>query len=492
MRKFRNILILSLLAVLAFPVMAFAQEGGSIVYDQTVTGELSDDNYEIDYQFEGRAGELILIAMNATSENPRLDSYLYLRDADGQEIAFDDDGGGNLNSLIGPISLPADGTYTVVATRFQQASGNSEGTFELTVRLAQINPIFLNETITLELDGGSNNVRYFGYTASEAGLYDFTVANIIGVGGVNVMVEAEDGMFLNSFYVTNEYPSIPNPTLLTAGQTVNIALRYEPSYAGDAPATSGSLRFDLTLSMVDTSPISFDTAVTGTLDDNNNVDYYSFDGNAGDIIRLYATRTTGEFEVTLLDPRGMPFNGSATPYMNGEIVLDPVVLSATGSHTIIIRRTSEDGPFNLNGMITDYTMTLSVTATPFLDDGVEYTGTVGESDMEYEEVLRFEGEEGQTVRITLRSVDENYAPSLDIQSSQIDTANAPMPEMGFGGGMGMPGDFYVNFGSSEVGTMSYEVTLPFSGIYLVRVRNGAYGEMGPIQGQFGVLVETIN
>ena len=492
MRKFRNLILLSLFVLMAFPLMVFAQEGGTIGYDQTITGELSNDNYEINYQFEGRSGDIILIAMNATSQDPRLDSYLSLLGTDGQEIAFDDDGGGNLNSLIGPVNLPADGTYTVVATRFQQSEGGSTGTFELTVSLAQINPIFLNETITLELDGISNNVRFFGYTASEDGLFDFTATNVIGVGGVNVMVETADGRFLNGFYVTNEYPSIPTPIVLNAGQTVNITLRYEPNYSGAQPATSNSLRFDLTLSMVDATPVDFDAAITGVLDDNNEVDYYSFDANAGDIIRLEATRTTGDFEVTLLDPNGMPFNGAGTPYMDGDIVLDPVVLFATGTHMISIRRASANGPFNLNGMITDYSMTLSVTVTPFLENGVEYLGTVGESDMQYEEVLRFQGEEGQTIRLTLRSVDEDYAPSLDIQSSRMGDSSAPVPELRMGGGIGMSGDFFVNFGSTEVGTMSYEVTLPFSGIYLVRVRNGAYGDTGPIEGDFGILIETIN
>ncbi|MBE9101257.1 tetratricopeptide repeat protein [Vacuolonema iberomarrocanum] len=74
---------------------------------------------EDEYTFEGEAGQMIKIAM--TSDE--FDTVLALRDASGQEIAFNDDSARSLNSTI-ITTLPADGTYTIVARSFSGQGGN--------------------------------------------------------------------------------------------------------------------------------------------------------------------------------------------------------------------------------------------------------------------------------------------------------------------------------------------------------------------------------
>jgi len=74
------------------------------------------------YAFEGRTGQRVQIDMMSRE----IDSYLILIDPNGDEVAQDDDGGGGSNSRI-VATLPADGTYLLMANSYQagQAGGYS-------------------------------------------------------------------------------------------------------------------------------------------------------------------------------------------------------------------------------------------------------------------------------------------------------------------------------------------------------------------------------
>jgi hypothetical protein len=52
----------------------------------------------------------------------KVDSYLRLEDADGKQLAFDDDGGGNLNARI-TFRCPNDGVYRIIATTYRTQTG---------------------------------------------------------------------------------------------------------------------------------------------------------------------------------------------------------------------------------------------------------------------------------------------------------------------------------------------------------------------------------
>ncbi|TVQ05630.1 MAG: hypothetical protein EA368_19030 [Leptolyngbya sp. DLM2.Bin27] len=80
---------------------------------------------ESTYPFEGTAGQQITITLDSTDFDP----VLTLLDPSETEIAFNDDFGGSLNSKI-IITLPEDGTYTVVARSFSGEGGD----YDLVVR----------------------------------------------------------------------------------------------------------------------------------------------------------------------------------------------------------------------------------------------------------------------------------------------------------------------------------------------------------------------
>ena len=94
-------------------------------------GALSDDDFQHVYRFEGRAGQRVLVEL--TADSLTLDPYLVLMTAEGERLAEDDDSGPGDDSLI-EATLPADGTYLVVATRFLEGEGFSSGDYRLAVR----------------------------------------------------------------------------------------------------------------------------------------------------------------------------------------------------------------------------------------------------------------------------------------------------------------------------------------------------------------------
>ncbi|MCS7047029.1 MAG: redoxin domain-containing protein [Gemmataceae bacterium] len=77
------------------------------------------------YPFEMTAGTIYVIDM----QSKQFDTYLRLEDPTGKEVAFDDDGGGGLNSRI-VYKAAKGGPYTIIATTFNGKVGD----FQLTVR----------------------------------------------------------------------------------------------------------------------------------------------------------------------------------------------------------------------------------------------------------------------------------------------------------------------------------------------------------------------
>ena len=79
----------------------------------------SDGSYFDAYTFEGQAGQQVEIAMSSNE----LNAYLILLEPDGNNLAQDDNSGGNNNARLQAV-LPRTGTYTVLAnTRLSGETG---------------------------------------------------------------------------------------------------------------------------------------------------------------------------------------------------------------------------------------------------------------------------------------------------------------------------------------------------------------------------------
>ena len=89
---------------------------------------LPDGSYYKAYQFQGQAGQSLVIEMRGTG----IDPYLVLFDASGRKIAEDDDGGGGKNARLA-ITLPSTGKYTLYANSYEVGEA---GSFTIAGRLS--------------------------------------------------------------------------------------------------------------------------------------------------------------------------------------------------------------------------------------------------------------------------------------------------------------------------------------------------------------------
>lgn len=76
------------------------------------------------FEYQGRAGQSVSMRLDSDT----FDALLYLNRADGSVLAYDDDSGGNNNSLL-DAALPATETYRIFVTAY----GEGQGPYRLTI-----------------------------------------------------------------------------------------------------------------------------------------------------------------------------------------------------------------------------------------------------------------------------------------------------------------------------------------------------------------------
>ncbi|MBN2471493.1 MAG: pre-peptidase C-terminal domain-containing protein, partial [Anaerolineae bacterium] len=114
----------------------------SLAYGEQVSGAITDAMPRVEYRFSGQAGDAIVIDLRRQNPADTLDAYLLLEDARGKQLAFNDDaldeqGLSTTDARIAGFRLPADGEYVIVATRFLEESGTSQGAFTLSLALVE-------------------------------------------------------------------------------------------------------------------------------------------------------------------------------------------------------------------------------------------------------------------------------------------------------------------------------------------------------------------
>lgn len=139
-----------------FTISLVAAEVNNIEYTQTVNGELTTAQTAITYNFTGQAGDSVRIAMNSDD----FDSYLRLASASSPSVDLitNDDGGGSLNALIGPYTLPSTGEYVITAASL---GGTSTGAFTLSLSKVEMIPLTLGQVTSAELT--SADPLYFSF-----------------------------------------------------------------------------------------------------------------------------------------------------------------------------------------------------------------------------------------------------------------------------------------------------------------------------------------
>ncbi|MBH5322180.1 hypothetical protein [Aurantiacibacter sediminis] len=95
-------------------------ETRTVTYGARETGRI--DGEPNLFEIAGVAGQMVEIALLA-GDDQMLDPLLELRDASGEVIAYNDDGGNGLNSYIAHV-FEESGTYTIAATGYSESTGD--------------------------------------------------------------------------------------------------------------------------------------------------------------------------------------------------------------------------------------------------------------------------------------------------------------------------------------------------------------------------------
>lgn len=218
-KRFAALLAPSIL-LLALAAPAWAADGKSIRFGQTVRGELKagdataeDDSLFDLYRFSGKKGERIILEMHSQA----FDSFLALYGAadGGEPIDFDDDGAGGTNARLA-FTLPSDGTYQVRANAM-----NEDDAGAYTIKLTRAPRAAAAKVMTIAVGARSEgDLTRRDATAEDESYYD--VYRFSGAKGDRIAVELSSKDF-------DAFLSIHKP-----GQNVELVYDDDGGKDGDA------------------------------------------------------------------------------------------------------------------------------------------------------------------------------------------------------------------------------------------------------------------
>jgi hypothetical protein len=302
---------LSLLSSTAGPV---ATTGSVLHYGDTAVGEISDDQFSVEYTFEARAGDVIGIQLTRISGD--LDTLVVLRGPAGSEIASNDDDprGSNVDSYLRDFEIPADGVYTILATRFNRDLGASAGTFEL--RLERVSgvsalPVVTNATAiqlnTPTTGAITNDIYYQEFIfPGEAGTAVTVTMDTSGNLDPYLILLDPAGreVAYNDDRAGDDYNStLDNVQLAATGDYTVVATRFNRLFGTSEGEFSlvvqGSPGGRTQIAGV-TRPIAMNSTERGTISEDFPDQVYTFEARAGDVITITMQSTDGAVDPLII------------------------------------------------------------------------------------------------------------------------------------------------------------------------------------------------
>jgi hypothetical protein len=349
-------------------------EDTDMTFGDVVEGRLDSDFQNRAYTFTADAGDIVTITM--TSDE--FDTYLFLEDADGGEIALDDDGAGNLNSRIGPLEIPADGRYTIIADSFSNVVGDSPvtGAFTLTLERAEVIEGEIGTPITGVIDEETPVVVY-GFDGEAGDVLTFTLET----GWYATYIEITGGDIERQVY-RDDRSSGPI-VLPDDGTYFVIVTSFDLFEASD---------YTLTVNEVEPVAIDVNTEQMANFNDSEAL-VYTFEGRAGAVIDVIVD-SGGRVDTRLLltDPGGLPLAFDDDSGSGFDPELRGIILSGDGTYSVLVE------PY-IPGDNGDFTVNVRTGGGASLDAGPQ---VVRISDKQFANTLSFDGQAGETVRVGVR------------------------------------------------------------------------------------------
>lgn len=385
-----------------------------ITRDTAVSSALTSQQPYHVYSFAGVANEVISVLMNATSGS--LDTLLMLVDPNGNAVSINDDAAqGVTNSAVSNLSLILPGEYKIVATRYGQAVGGTQGGYTLTVTGA-LNDTTNNQTATLlnlpDLPAGSvqislqwstaadlrllvrdpqgdtvfvdkpqipsggqlavsNNVRCATTSASPVSYIYWPEGRLPSAGPYEIEVQYQDQCNDNRPVVFTLNVVAGGNIVLAKTQQLFVKERFVTSFSIDTAGqlAGGDGGIFGTLDAPDASTLDYasqietaqvltsDQSVNGSIRQNKKFDLYVFDGTAGQVATIGMSGRNGTLDTVLflIDPSGVQVaqNDDASAETT-DSVINEFTLPADGRYVIIA--THFGGPYGVTSG--DYALTL--------------------------------------------------------------------------------------------------------------------------------------
>lgn len=317
-------------------------EPGAIANGETISGAFTLDIQTASYTFSGSAGEAVTITLLAEGFDP----LLRLLDSGGVELTTDDDGGGGLNSRISNYILPATGTYTIIVDAYRGPDGQRTVVGTFTVNL----------------------------TVAPAGV---VVATATPAPSEPTVPPQETPAQLPETTPT----STPTPAAVTPPTTVPGGV---PTLRPGAIPTPMPLGFDQVLN----------ATFVGTA---NEAVTFRFGAVAGDIVTI-STDSSGSIDtsMTLIAPNGEALASDDDGGNSFDPEIQGLKLPDTGEYVVVLT------PYN-PGDKGSVQLSLKLLSPAMLDAGSQIVQINSKNPSQ---ALLFYGNEGETIRLTIRSISE--------------------------------------------------------------------------------------
>ncbi|MEP7284792.1 MAG: hypothetical protein ABI947_03360 [Chloroflexota bacterium] len=155
---------------------------GVLAFDQPVTGKITNEVYQVRYTVQAQQNMTLTVTMDA-APGSTLDPLVGITDADNNVLGVNDDTAAGLKNATLTVTTPKAGLYTIVATRSQEARGNTVGDFILTIKARQTGPDILPIAYGGVVNGeivADRFLYYYTFTGSAGDLITIKMNHVPG------------------------------------------------------------------------------------------------------------------------------------------------------------------------------------------------------------------------------------------------------------------------------------------------------------------------
>lgn len=358
-----------------------SQEGSALQYGIPITNTITNTQPRLFFTFDATEGDVLTISMIRSSGT--LDPYIQVLDADRFLVTENDDADGTTrNARIDNLVVEQTGTYIIVATRYGEASGDSAGSFVLTVGEAGtsgvsntglvLRSIVFNQAIDDSLTD-STYERYYSFEGQRDQIITITMDRAAFEGQLDAYLILTDATFTvlaeNDDSRGGSNAQIQDFRLPATGVYNIIATRFERA--------EGTTFGDYTLTLTDEGDafgdipeevprLLYGTTVNDSITADDTESLFVFWGIDGERVIIAMDVTEGDLDpvLELLDASEIRMLRDDDGGFNNNARID-TVLTYTGVH--IIRATRYDGTGDGTDTTGDYRLTLtriSASTTP--------------------------------------------------------------------------------------------------------------------------------